>query len=219
LAKSRIQKPKPEVEKVEAEPIDPRYTRVIELIKKQKKDLLGALLSKDPTLLEMPDILHTAASQDASSVITLLLARGVNPTLTNGAGQTAYDLTRSRDSRWAFRREMYRCPDAWDWKAAHVPSSLSPEQEDRERAKDAKKDAITEAQKADDDALEAAFQERQREKEKEQYLFKGHVLSAQAKSVLERQADLVNMSAEARKKLDREQRARAAEARLKNLRK
>ena len=50
--------------------------------------------------------------------------------------KVAYDVGKTKAVRNAFRRQMARAPEAWDWAAAHVPSGLSEEQEEEKEEKE-----------------------------------------------------------------------------------
>ena len=54
------------------------------------------------------------------------MTAGADPTLRHvrWGFRVAYDLCKTREARNVFRKEMGRAPEAWDWKAAHVPDAL-----------------------------------------------------------------------------------------------
>ncbi|KIK61598.1 hypothetical protein GYMLUDRAFT_165824 [Collybiopsis luxurians FD-317 M1] len=134
--------------------------------------------------------------------------------------ETAYDLAQSRGVRDVFRRTAGAHPDWWDWlDAAHVPSVLSKEMEDE---RDEKKKARRRGLKDRVREREA----KEKEKEKDEPTPVEHSISAIATpSNGPRKlggtggdvAGTAGLTPEMRAKIERERRARAAEARLKQL--
>ncbi|KAG8694286.1 hypothetical protein FRC09_009947 [Ceratobasidium sp. 395] len=144
-----------------------------------------------------------------------------------GQARKAYNLAANRATRNVFRRAAYAHPDRYDWKVdACVPSVLSPEMEaEREKKKTARRtglrDKLREREKVREEqarAEEAAAQEAAT-KEKE----------AAAKAKLETPSSgpqrlggasgsganqMAGLTPEMRARIERERRARAAEARL-----
>ncbi|KAJ4473690.1 hypothetical protein J3R30DRAFT_3510836 [Lentinula aciculospora] len=128
---------------------------------------------------------------------------------------TAYDLAQSRPIRDVFRRNAGEHPDWWDWfGAAHVPSALSKEMEDEREEK----------KKARRKGLKDRLKEREiKEKEKEKSTVEEVTPNISAPSTGPRKlgggggdiAGIAGLTPEMRVKIERERRARAAEARLK----
>ncbi|CDO75822.1 hypothetical protein BN946_scf184951.g20 [Trametes cinnabarina] len=144
-----------------------------------------------------------------------------------GARRTAYDLARTKAVRNVFRRCAAAHPDWWDWfgteHGARVPSALSAEmEEEREEKKKARRKGLKEK-----------VREREaREKEREASATPPPVAVEQPKVANSVKAEPVNgprklggstvgnesvagLTPEMRAKVERERRARAAEARLK----
>lgn len=134
-----------------------------------------------------------------------------------GGRRTAYDISHSRAIRDVFRRCAGDHPDWWDWfGAAHVPSALSKEKEaERDEKKKVRrkglKDRVKEREKKpsveENVAREAPVPVKQVEKPSE-----GPQKLGGAKTASE---GLAGLTGEMRAKVERERRARAAEARLK----
>ncbi|OBZ73505.1 Protein VMS1 [Grifola frondosa] len=150
------------------------------------------------------------------------------PALPRGSRRTAYDLARTRAMRNLFRRCAAAHPDWWDWlgteKGARVPSVLSAEMEEgREEKKKARRKG-----------LKDRVREREaKEKEKDSRV-PSPVVEEVKPSRAEKQAEaptgprrlggsvgatesVAGLTPEMRAKVERERRARAAEARLKAL--
>ncbi|OCH91038.1 hypothetical protein OBBRIDRAFT_775962 [Obba rivulosa] len=169
----------------------------------------------DPTI----DVPRTAgAADDAAQESDASDA----PRLPPSSRRTAYDLARTRAVRDVFRRAAAADPERWDWlgteRGARVPSILRPEvEEGREEKKKARRKG-----------LKDRVREREREKEVEEK-------SPSPPPVVERvkpepasgprklggsagaTESIAGLTPEMRAKVERERRARAAEARLKTL--
>ncbi|KAG5721348.1 Zinc finger protein [Termitomyces sp. T112] len=144
-------------------------------------------------------------------------------TLTKGSRRTAYDLARSKGVRDVFRRCAAAHPDWWDWLGAgRVPSVLSQqmEQVQEEKKKERRKglkDKVREREA------------REREKEKEQppsppvqevpksSMPQSNSMSNRLGGSTGAGEGVAGLTAEMRAKVERERRARAAEARMKAL--
>ncbi|TFK39410.1 hypothetical protein BDQ12DRAFT_681737 [Crucibulum laeve] len=143
--------------------------------------------------------------------------------LPKGSRRTAYDLARSKPIRDVFRRCAASHPDWWDWfGAARVPSALSKEMEDE---RDEKKKVRRKGLK--DRIKEREAREREKEKEKpvvvpeppkpapaKEQSSSGPRKLGGATGAVE---GVAGLTPEMRAKVERERRARAAEARMKAL--
>lgn len=142
--------------------------------------------------------------------------------LPKGSRRTAYDLARTKGVRDVFRRCAAAHPDWWDWfGAARVPSALSKQMED----------AREEKQKGRRKGLKERVKEREakeREKEKNQpppVVVPAPVRQSVQPSSTSRKLGggsgaaegVAGLTPEMRAKVERERRARAAEARMKAL--
>ncbi|KAG6334192.1 hypothetical protein ID866_4892 [Astraeus odoratus] len=141
----------------------------------------------------------------------------------SGSRRTAYDLARSRVVRDVFRRCAADHPDWWDWfGAARIPSALSKEkEEERDDKRKQRRKGLKEKMR------EREANERQRDKKAAAEL-ESQASVAEATKTRHEARDgpqrlggssagmqgVAGLSAEMRAKVDRERRARAAEARL-----
>ena len=138
--------------------------------------------------------------------------------------RTAYDLARTKPIRDIFRRCAASHPDWWDWfGAGRVPSALSQEMEEEHEEK----------KKVRRKVLKDRIKEREaREKEKEKECLKTPPVLVEAKAAVNEVSNttsrrlggvagtgdgIAGLTPEMRARVEREQRARAAEARLKRL--
>lgn len=136
-----------------------------------------------------------------------------------GHRRTAYDLARTKGVRDVFRRCAAAHPDWWDWfGAGHVPSGLSKQMEDdREEKKKIRRKGLKERVK------EREAKEREKdpvgpspvtpvgEKSMQPLSLSSNRLGGNAGS----SEGIIGLTPEMRAKVERERRARAAEARLK----
>lgn len=168
--------------------------------------------------------LHLAASQNSPALVSgLLIKGGANPTLINGDNKPAFDLAGDRATRDAFRVARSSLGEAkWNWDIAHVPFGISKveadERRERERNEMAQKEE--DRRKAESERLQleglkvggagalgkTAGQGRA--------LALSHVRKTARE---EREAESRDFTPEMRAKLEREQRARAAEERIRRL--
>lgn len=138
---------------------------------------------------------------------------------TAGGRRTAYDLAASRAIRDIFRRSAGNNPDKWDWfGAAHVPSALSKEMEDERQNKQKTrrkglKDKLKEREATAKDRTPSPVQEeiKQTPLPDRAPRIGPQKLGGDTKAA----EGLAGLTPEMRARVERERRARAAEARLK----
>lgn len=174
-----------------------------------------------------PTSLHLAASLNAPALISaLLLKANADPTLKNREGKTPFDISGDRATRDSFRLARGDLgEDRWDWEASAIPPALT-KQEVEKRAEREK------AEKADAEKEEIerrkAETERLRQEDRDKALGKTEKKFGKGKSLLgsvektaeeRREEEGRGMTADMRMKLERERRARAAEARFKGVQK
>ncbi|KAI0955115.1 hypothetical protein AcW1_006794 [Taiwanofungus camphoratus] len=146
------------------------------------------------------------------------------PALPSGSRRTAYDLARTRAVRDIFRRCAAAHPDWWDWlgteKGARIPSILSAEMEDgREEKKKARRKGLKdrvkerEAKEREVRAASPVIPEAKESREREQ----GEATTGPRRLGGSPNANegISGLTPEMRARVERERRARAAEARLK----
>ena len=161
-----------------------------------------------------PTPLHLASSINNSAVVLALLTRaGGDPSGINFDGKTAFDLAGERGTRDAFRVARSELgEEKWNWNAAHIPASLSKAEAD---------------QRDEEERAEAGRAELERRKAEEVRLRNevkvvdhgskkiGRRVGAVEKTAEERrEEDGRGMTPQMRMMVERERRARAAEARL-----
>lgn len=161
-----------------------------------------------------PTPLHLASSINSPAVVLALLTRaGVDPSVTSIDGKTAFDLAGERGTRDAFRVARSELGEGkWNWKAAHIPAPLSKaeadQREEYERGEAGK--AELERRKAEEDRL----------RNEVRAVNNGSKKAARGPMAVEktaeerREEDARGMTPQMRMMVERERRARAAEARV-----
>ncbi|CAK7566746.1 MAG: hypothetical protein SEPTF4163_004698 [Sporothrix epigloea] len=174
-----------------------------------------------------PTLLHYAASQNAPALVHALLVRADDdPTVANGDGKTPFELAGDRPTRDAFRvarSELSAVSRDIDWDAARVPAPMTrseAEQRDaREKIEATRKEAerrrIEEARLKEEAAAEKTKTGNtgSNKNSASQKRPVGVLKSAQEI----RQEETRGLTPEQRQRLERERRARAAEARLRQM--
>lgn len=168
--------------------------------------------------------LHLAASLNSSTLVWGLLTKaGANPAGLNADGKPAFDLAGDRATRDAFRVARSSLgEERWNWDAAHVPSALSKseadEREERERQEIAQREERRRKAEAERLQLEGPNVEISgplgKAASRGRALALGHV---QKTAKDRREEESRGLTPEMRTKLEREQRARAAEERIRRL--
>lgn len=160
-----------------------------------------------------PTPLHLAASLNHPAIILALLTKArADPTPRNAEGKTAFDLSGDRATRDAFRVARSELGEAtWDWSAANIPPALTKrEAEERdswERAEEAKTEA--ERRRGEEERLK-----REGPKVEEKATKGGNVLGGKKTAEEKREEEGRGMSDAMKARMERERRARAAEARF-----
>lgn len=166
-----------------------------------------------------PTPLHLAASSNSAAVVTALLTKAnADPSIKNADGKTPYDIAGDAKTRDAFRSARHTLGEsAFDWSAAHVPSALSPEEIEARSKQEQRSAAQAEAERRKADL------ERIKQEEEERKAGKMEKKAGPGKTLNEktwtdqREEEARGLTPEMRMRLDRERRARAAEARMKAL--
>lgn len=178
-----------------------------------------------PPNYHTPTPLHLAASLNSPPIVLALLTKaGANPTIMSDDARTPFVLSGDRATRDAFRLARSELGEsAWDWDRAGIPNALTrsdvEKRDAREKAEKATEDkAETERRKAETERLRKES-EAEESTRREKRIGVGKTLGAfPAKTGAEkREEDARGLTPEARAKLERERRARAAEERMRRL--
>ena len=161
-----------------------------------------------------PTPLHLASSINSSAVVLALLTRaGGDPSEINVDGKTPFDLAGERGTRDAFRIARSELgEEKWNWNAAHIPAPLSKAEADKRD-----EDERAEAGRAE---LERRKAEEVRLRNEVKVVDKGSKKAGRGVGAVEktaeerREEDARGMTPQMRMLVERERRARAAEARL-----
>jgi hypothetical protein len=223
--------PKPSKEEEEA---TLHTSQIIPLIKRSKVPALLNYLKTNnipttfnflPTNHHTPTPLHFAASLNSAPIVLALLTKGgADPTIMNDDARTPFTLAGDRTTRDAFRVARHELGEsAWQWEEAGVPAAIS-------KAEAEKRDTEEKSEKAAESKVEAerrkAETERVRKeseaeeaKRTDQRLGKGKSLGMlPVKTGAEkREEEARGLTPEARARIERERRARAAEERFKRM--
>ena len=197
-----------------------RLKRIDEMIRKGKLETLKPLVEKYPSDFDVTQLAAAASTGQEDIVRYLLLDVKVDPTVAVDNGKRAYDLSSTKGVRNVFRRVAHDNPDLFDWTAAKVPSGLSEEAEAaQEKKKTDRRKGLREKMKE-----RAAARGDSEQLEMEQELDTKpsvHIPAPTNRTGPQRLggaagvAGLAGMSQEMRQQIERERRARAAEARFK----
>ncbi|KAF3088915.1 hypothetical protein TWF569_007842 [Orbilia oligospora] len=180
-----------------------------------------------PTNHHTPTLLHLAASQSHPTIVLALLTKAPNgnkepadPTVKNSAGKTPYDLAGDKATREIFRVARQELgEDRFDWELLGVGSSISRKEYDE----------ATEREKTAKDAEEKDRRDKEtaRLRNMPDTSSSSSAASKGGKSLAEvlgtnaatnaREEETKGLSEEAKRRLERERRARAAEERMKRL--
>ncbi|KAL8682590.1 MAG: hypothetical protein Q9186_001363 [Xanthomendoza sp. 1 TL-2023] len=229
---STLSKPTPPKPSKEEEEAILHTTQIQALVRRSKVPALLSYLSSNsltPDFLFHPPIthanhhaptpLHLAASTNSPAVVLALLTKaGANPTTLNGLSKPAFDLAGDRATRDAFRVARSELgEDRWDWNTAHIPPPLTKEEAGERDAKE----------KQETEKAEGERRKVEEERLKKEAAVKGAVESAGGKrgggkalgavektGAEKREEEGRGLAPEMRVRLERERRARAAEARM-----
>lgn len=227
-------KPKPAKPSKEEEEATLHTSQIIPLIKRSKVPALLNYLKTNsipPTFTFLPlnhhtpTPLHFAASLNSAPIVLALLTKGgADPTLMNDDARTPFALAGDRSTRDAFRVARHELGDsAWKWDDAGVPAALSRADVDKRDAQEktemaAETKAESERRKAETERVRKES-EAEETRRREQRIGKGKALGAMlVKTGADlREEETRGLTPEARARMERERRARAAEERFKRM--
>jgi hypothetical protein len=227
-------KPKPQKPSKEEEEATLHTSQIIPLIKRSKVPALLNYLKTNsipptfsflPVSHHTPTPLHLAASLNSAPIVLALLTKGgADPTIMTDDARTPFTLAGDRATRDAFRVARHELGEsAWQWDQAGVPAALSRDeaekrdsQEKTEKAAESKAEA--ERRRAETERVRKEG-EAEEAKRRDQRLGKGKALGAlPVKTGAElREEEARGLTPEARARIERERRARAAEERFKRM--
>jgi hypothetical protein len=200
-----------------------KRSKVPALLNYLKTNNLSADFKFVPANFHTPTPLHLAASLNSAPVVLALLTKaGANPTIMSDDARTPFSLAGDRATRDSFRVARSELGEsAFDWDTAGVPSALSKaEAEKREKGeKAAEEKAEAERRKAETERLRKLSEEEER-LQREKRIGKGRTLKGvvgEKSGAEKREEDARGLTPEARARLERERRARAAEERMRRL--
>ncbi|EGW32720.1 uncharacterized protein SPAPADRAFT_137135 [Spathaspora passalidarum NRRL Y-27907] len=213
---AKIEKPKEQIraEEVSAELISllkkQKAPKLISFIKQNKIDVDSFRLQPEDRFTHSPTLLHYASVNSLNHMVQILVVNlKANPTVLNKAGRTPAEVASDAETRKVFQIVRHKLGESYcDWKLAKVGPAKSKEEFDREEQE--KNEQIKlEQQKLIQEELA---------KKTEMELRKPKIQSSG--SLATPGADALNMSGlseQQKMRIMREQRARAAEARMKML--
>ncbi|CUS21473.1 LAQU0S03e03400g1_1 [Lachancea quebecensis] len=203
---------------------DPEVTHtkeIVALLKKSRAPMLISYIKKNdldvnfilqPTLeyAQTPTMLHYASQQGLKNMVSILLNNlKCDPTLRNINGRTPWDLTKKKEVHQAFQIARYNLGESFtNWEASNIGEALSKEQVETLNEEESKQ---KEAERAEAIKKELAAAKAKQELEKEAKRGPGRTLLPQVSAT---QQTMNSLSENQRMRLMREQRARAAEARM-----
>ena len=169
-----------------------------------------------------PTPLHLASSLSRPPVIlALLLKLAIDPTLPNADGRPAFDLAGDRASRDAFRIARHELGESrWNWTAAHIPEPLSRDEAEKRAERERMQEETKEKQRrtAEEERLKREIRVPDGVVPGGKGRGRKAIGSAVEKTGHEkREEEARGLGPEARMRLERERRARAAEERMRAL--
>lgn len=204
---------------------DKQTDEIVQLLRKGRAPLLISYIrknkiDKDFTLTPetkygvTPTMLHFASQNGLKQMVMILLTNlKCSPSIKNTNGKTAWDLAKAEPVKQAFQIARHTLgEDFTSWDDAHVAEPLSREAADEINRK-AEEEEKNEAKEIVKKELQQVKERQQEDYEKKNG--KGHKLtSAPVVPQISMQQNLNSLSDDQRMRLMREQRARAAEARM-----
>lgn len=205
----------------EISPEELHTKELLQFLKKAKAPLLVAYLRKRGLDVNFrlapksqysvtPTMLHFAAQQGLRQMVTILISNlKSDPCIENEYGKTAWDLAKSSDVKYAFQLARHKLGENYtDWSKSHIDKPLS-----REDIDILNKEKLDNEKKETDEAIKREL-ENVRERQKAELEAKrgsGRTLEGNGPPISQ---NLNSLSEDQRRRLMREQRARAAEARM-----
>ncbi|KAH8917792.1 hypothetical protein BT69DRAFT_1338801 [Atractiella rhizophila] len=216
--KPAIESPAPPPAPVPLTPEEIASKKATEMIRKGRLEALSNHINKNPSL-DLQSLLHLASSSSQPIIVRWLLTEKQLDPKIKVNGRTAYEVSAGRDVRTAFRAAREEDKEGGDerWEGSGVPVGLGGSKEDdvaNTKGKE-RKNRLKEKMKESRKAREAAIIEEENNleeppKEEKSSGRLGGVRRLKDLTV----SDGVGLTEEQKMRLERERRARAAEARL-----
>lgn len=167
-------------------------------------------LSPKDQYVHNPTLLHFASSQGLSHMVQVLMVNlKADPTISNQFGKTPFELAGNTATRRAFQIARYSLgEDYCDWQLSKVGSPKSKEEVEREQKEEQKKIDEDKKKMIEDELAKRT----EMEQKKPKYSSGGTLGSGKVPSSL---TETSGLSEQQKMRIMREQRARAAEARMK----
>jgi hypothetical protein len=234
-APTPVKPPKPAKPSKEEEAATLHTSQITSLIKRSKVPALLSYLKTNaippsftffPPNHHTPTPLHLAASLNASPIVLALLTKaGADPTLMTEDARTPFSLAGDRATRDAFRVSRSELGEsAFDWELAGVPAPLSKSEVEKRAAQEKEEKAVEDEAEAKRRKTETERLRKESEEEeksrREKKMGKGRTIAGivPEKSGAEKREEAARgLTPEARARLERERRARAAEERMRRL--
>lgn len=185
-------------------------------------DVPAYRLEPRKAFIHTPTLLHYASANGSRVSIGELLDCGADPTIMNQAKKTPFETASCKATRDAFR--IWRAKEdhevRWDWEVARVPIGLT---EDQIRARQMQEEALKAAEaEAEEERRSAELKRLEKEADDVRETEKKHAELKRGPGrpvaagvlALPSSANLVGLTPEMRRNVEREQRARAAIARF-----
>ncbi|CAN6674360.1 tRNA endonuclease Vms1p [Trichomonascus vanleenenianus] len=228
--KKKAESPKPVAREPTAE--EKHSAEIASLVKKSRAPRLVAYFKANKLSVDFalephsqysstPNALFLASSAGMHHIVTtLLLTLGADPTipLSDTSSKRAFDVAKDQATRDAFQLARAKLGEAkWDWKLSHIGPAIT--KEDIELRQEQEKKAQEDERRKMDEALKIKLQEEKKMKQNANETLKRPPGKKLGSSVVTTVGDtsLRGLSDEAKMRLERERRARAAEARFKKL--
>lgn len=169
-------------------------------------------LSPKDQYVHNPTLLHFASSQGLSHMVQVLIVNlKADPTISNQFGKTPFELAGNTATRRAFQIARYSLgEDYCDWQLSKVGSPKSKEEVEREQKEEQKKIDEDKKKMIEDELAKRT----EMEQKKPTYSSGGTLGSGKIPSSL---TETSGLSEQQKMRIMREQRARAAEARMKRM--
>ncbi|KAK6458559.1 uncharacterized protein RJT20DRAFT_6935 [Scheffersomyces xylosifermentans] len=189
-----------------------RAPKVISYIKQNKIAVNDFKLTPDSKFINFPTLLHYASANNLHHMVqVLLVSLQADPSIKNSFGKTPVEITSDTNTKRAFQIARDKLgEEVWDWTSSKVGVAKSKESFDIEDEEEAKR-VKSEKQKLIKEELD---KKTELELKKPKFSSSGALGVGIGPNIVN---DLNGLSQDQKNRILREQRARAAEARLKRL--